>query len=304
MATDEEDVLVAELVTLARDPLTQLLGGANAQWDDLIDKLAPSLQAVEREWGKAGREAAEHIALVMQNNPRETLGQLLKRRADLRQVLKTPFDRATRLTEDRVRMAWDRGRAQGMRDGNAELRRFGLGSSDEVTIDTDVRDKLLGDVRVNGQASRDRLLSAVTSDDPAAVRRSLEQAAVGQGSRARLSVYTAGTHAWSEAKEATLAEHAPAGARKVWVCSFINSCGTCVKLHGTRRKLGEPFPAGLSYTKAPGVYAGALNHPPRHPQCRCRIILWVPQVGDTSSMLTRAEEFWRGVREALRRKRR
>lgn len=73
----------------------------------------------------------------------------------------------------------------------------------------------------------------------------------------------------------------PAGmaVKKMWVANFAQDpkrgpCLTCIALHGTVVGLHEQFPHGLTYAKKPlGVYQGVLAGPPRHPNCRCRLVL-------------------------------
>lgn len=58
--------------------------------------------------------------------------------------------------------------------------------------------------------------------------------------------------------------------RKVWVAQFVNNtpCPECRRLHGTEVGPTEQFDAGPSSR----VYRD-LNGPPRHPRCRCKIVL-------------------------------
>jgi hypothetical protein len=298
------EALAHEIVSLATSPLQTLLGASDAQWRDIAAQLGPLMDEVERIWREAGATAAQHIFLVMRNNPDESLASLYDRRADIRQVLDTPVRTATAYTHQLIDDAWDAGRGAGADAGRGDLRALGLPTNEEGEVSTRILDQLHADAQNNGDAARQRFLDAVVSDDPTEVRAALNNVGNKQALRARAGVSTSGTYAWGESKERTLMANAPPGSMKVWVCSFINSCGTCVRLHGTRRKLGEPFPATVSFTKPTRVYGGTLNHPPRHVSCRCRLVLWVPKVGSTSSMLTYAQEFWEGVKEAIRGRRR
>ena len=59
--------------------------------------------------------------------------------------------------------------------------------------------------------------------------------------------------------------------RKLWVANFVNNtpCEFCQALHGTEVGLDEDFPTDLNKLK---IY-GDLKGPPRHPRCRCRLLI-------------------------------
>ena len=59
--------------------------------------------------------------------------------------------------------------------------------------------------------------------------------------------------------------------RKLWVANFVNNvpCEFCQALHGVEVELDEDFPTDRNLLK---VY-GDLKGPPRHPRCRCRLLI-------------------------------
>ncbi len=59
--------------------------------------------------------------------------------------------------------------------------------------------------------------------------------------------------------------------RKLWVANFVNNtpCEFCQALHGVEVDLDESFPTDRNVLK---VY-GDLKGPPRHPRCRCRLLI-------------------------------
>ncbi|WNN94992.1 hypothetical protein SEA_MAGRITTE_15 [Microbacterium phage Magritte] len=59
--------------------------------------------------------------------------------------------------------------------------------------------------------------------------------------------------------------------RKLWVANFINNspCEFCAALHGTEVGLDEDFPTDVNKLK---IY-GDLKGPPRHPRCKCRLVI-------------------------------
>jgi len=63
---------------------------------------------------------------------------------------------------------------------------------------------------------------------------------------------------------------------KVWIANFSDPskppCPTCTALHGTSVPLNGKFSATQSYATPPKVYID-LHGPPRHPNCRCLILI-------------------------------
>lgn len=59
--------------------------------------------------------------------------------------------------------------------------------------------------------------------------------------------------------------------RKLWVANFINNspCEYCEALHGVEVGLDEDFPTPSNKLK---IY-GDLKGPPRHPRCKCRLVI-------------------------------
>jgi|SRR6478735_3102787 len=59
--------------------------------------------------------------------------------------------------------------------------------------------------------------------------------------------------------------------RKLWLANFVNNtpCEFCQALHGTEVGLDESFPTDENLLK---VY-GDLKGPPRHPRCKCRLVI-------------------------------
>lgn len=63
------------------------------------------------------------------------------------------------------------------------------------------------------------------------------------------------------------------GVRRVWVPER-EACLHCLAYAGKVARAGEPFPAGLSFADRP-LHSGPVANPPLHPNCRCRVQLWL-----------------------------
>ncbi len=59
----------------------------------------------------------------------------------------------------------------------------------------------------------------------------------------------------------------------VWV-SERTACVHCVGLAGEVAQFGQPFPAESRFAEKQLTWAGYNGRPPRHPNCRCRVIPW------------------------------
>lgn len=89
--------------------------------------------------------------------------------------------------------------------------------------------------------------------------------------------------------------------RKLWLANFIDNvpCEFCQALHGKEVGLNESFPTDTNLLK---VY-GDLKGPPRHPRCKCRIVILLvrlenlferldvndPKPGGTTNTMTTSE---------------
>jgi hypothetical protein len=61
---------------------------------------------------------------------------------------------------------------------------------------------------------------------------------------------------------------------RVWVAE-ADACAVCLAYTGRVVKTDEPFPGGLSWDpKQRRTNAPAVDGPPKHPHCRCRVVPW------------------------------
>lgn len=125
---------------------------------------------------------------------------------------------------------------------------------------TDYLNDLLSDVRRNLREFKK------TKREDADVRRLVL--------RAQLSARVAAQRGFTDALVSAYAELSRMGfrVRKVWTANFVDNdpCSHCRTLHGTEVALEESFPADASLS----VY-GNLYGPPRHPRCRCFLVMLI-----------------------------
>lgn len=90
--------------------------------------------------------------------------------------------------------------------------------------------------------------------------------------RAALSAQTAANRAFTDGQ---LSVRPVDRMRKMWVANFSagTPCLTCSALHGSVIALTDTFDAERSYAPNPPRVYRDLAGPPRHPNCRCRIVL-------------------------------
>jgi hypothetical protein len=310
------EALESEVVRLQGSTFQELLNASQGQAQALLEALQPFVDRAGTAWERAGDIAALHLQRVMRNNPTMPL-ETLMRRPDVRAVLSTPFADATAETKAAIQGAWDAGASHGLTAANQDLQIAELEPVEGPPApDQPVLNRLLGDADANGAAARERFISGIQGG-PDEVHASLQAAGRSQARRARAGADVAGKHSWASAKEEAMARAAAEQGimiYKVWVTSFTSgTCPTCAALHGTRRPLGQPFPKAAHFgdQAPPRVYGASLNHPPRHPNCRCRIVLHLSafegESGPTiATMRAASRAWWKALLEAigLRRRRR
>jgi hypothetical protein len=273
--------------------LQQLIEAAYDQSEALAEWLGPLRQEAYDRWLRESGEAADFLARVMRLSPNKPMSQILAQ-PDVQAALRVPFLDAATFTEDAIHRAWSYGSMQGYTDARRELADQEIDVADLDPIGDAMRRRLLADVRRNSTAASRRFRRALGAEDPGAeLGRIVREYAM----RASLGVDAAGRHSHSAAKEQVYRAAArlfKGVIRKVWVTSFSSTtCAMCAALHGTRRDLGEAFPEDRSFGRALTVYGGRLNHPPRHPNCRCRIVLYLSAFDNERSTAESMREFGR-----------
>lgn len=109
--------------------------------------------------------------------------------------------------------------------------------------------------------------------------RGAEELTQALASRAKLAAVTAIQAGRTRAAENELklaTENWTGEVHKLWVARFdleTMPCAMCVRLHGMHVSLDSVFP---EHPSEPVPYLGKIARPPRHPQCRCSTVLYLP----------------------------
>jgi hypothetical protein len=175
-----------------------------------------------------------------------------------------------------LRRSFSSGSAEGLRFGEQQLTTVGIPFDPSAItvptsfIDSVVQDFLAGQVDVASKASGQATQSLVLN---------LAQ-------RARTGVlvaYHGGRGTATEAAIASAAAQWTGAVHKLWVARFdleTPPCPLCVRLHGTHVPVADDFHVPDA---EPTPYLGKLARPPRHPRCRCSLVLYLPTKMDSDS---------------------
>lgn len=191
-------------------------------------------------------------------------------RPDVTEVLQQALDTAREIAQNAVRQAWGGG-------PEAQYLRWLL---DDVERSYSSLSLLRAEIRV-------AWLSSAPEDRADAVSRAIMDHAAGLALRNRLSAEVAAVAARTQAQLASGEQRELAGERawKQWLCRTSppdpQTCHWCRALHGMVIPLDEDFPEGDPVdltghgrlTHPPRWYRRFRKGPPRHPHCRCRIVI-------------------------------
>lgn len=214
--------------------------------------------------------AARYLSALTAGDPHGSAAALLTR-PDVDAELKQALDSGRQLAQDAVREAW----------GGAPRHQYLDWLLSDVDRSYNSLAVLRAAVRVGWHSSPDH---ASRAD---AVCRAVLAHGADLALRNRLSAESATTAARTQAELASGEQLDQAGeqAWKRWECSHNppddRTCHWCRSLHGMTIPLHAQFPAGEPadltghgrLTQPPRLYRGVLPGPPRHPRCRCRVVV-------------------------------
>lgn len=232
--------------------------------------------------------AARYVATIAANNPAATASFALGR-PDIDTVLQQALDSAAEIADEAVREAW----------GSAPMGTY----LEWLLIDVERQYQGLAALKADIRAAWNSVPKAVfvpgvtppgtnpTTQAGHARALAIRDAILGYGSsaamRSRLTAEVAATAAATARELAEGQERAEAGEQvyKQWRTSHqppdAHTCHWCRNLNGVTVPLGASFPAGEAadltghgrLTQPPRLYHKRLPGPPRHPRCRCRIVI-------------------------------
>lgn len=289
-------------IKLAEDPFQSIINAVQDQRTQLESVTNLLQQSAEGAWRSAGTEIYEFVDLIVRTNvPRKPINQILAR-PDIQQMLRRPFDEAKEASIDAAKQAWQAGLDSGIESVQQAASATGLEIPDQWDAPSDsYLQQVISDIERNTDAATTRFYDAIANSPEEGLQSALQKEANDLGYRSRYSVNVVGTRAAAAQQEAAykqLAEKNGVVIKKVWVTRFgPGTCRTCARLHGTVRDLGKPFPSTAIFGggKPPSVYGG-LSGPPRHPNCRCYIALYIDQFDEgpvnSETMKDFAQTWW------------
>lgn len=262
--------------------LTKVLTNAASQRAALADVLAELRAQAGASWTAEMAEAGDFILRVVRLNPKRSLESILAQ-PDVKDALTTPFKNATLVTQSAIKQGWETGQNMGVNAALRNLSTIGFDGNYGAFGNQSMLNKVLQDADNNGKSAAQRLVSLAA--DGKATQQELDSLVDDLTRRAEYGVNFAMQKAYSEAEEASYAKAAAeegAVIKKMWVTRFgPGTCLTCAALHGTIRTLGEAFPDMVTFgTGLPPKPYGLLNGPPRHPNCRCRLVPFITKMAN------------------------
>lgn len=229
-------------------------------------------------WDAASEEALRLLILVMENNPKKTRDQILKR-PDVQAVLRKPYEQAAAKSEELLHKAWADAEVLSVKHAKGEFKLLGADWKGH-SLDTALLDALVGDLHKNAKAMRSRYSEALSGDLKGSTDK-LRLVATDGSRRAR---YSAQVAVWGVAAQVRDSAAAAAGLNKMWVAVMDSqTCSHCKALNGMVVGPGEEFPVQIEGAPLLKVYMGVLYGPPRHPNCRCVIVATKLQKSKTKS---------------------
>lgn len=195
------------------------------------------------DWSVAVNDGLEHVLLVLGNNPTRNIAEILVR-PDVQAALSSAGHDGAAAAIHSVSQAW-------VEEGGP--------------VESSYLHSILGDLDRNGQTFASRMTSAIQAGN----RADVEQIILRDRLRAAAAEATARARASAEADLALMRSNGVEAVK--WVANIDDrTCSACRALNGTVVPIGAEFDrqAGGLTTR---VYRDLIA-PPRHPNCRCKLV--------------------------------
>lgn len=267
----------------------------------------------------------DHVVAIIESNPRRSAEEILSRQ-DLQRTLTSVLRDLQRTSASRLTEAWNHGQDLAVEHVNNELDAIDAGFRERVTRrDSSYLDDLLRDAQVNIDRLANELIAKVdevyvsvpkplsvpeggtatnvplqhAQNRADALRRELMQTSGRIANRVQAGGVVASSRGFTERQMQAyerLAARDPS-VRKVWVANFVANepCDMCRALHGTELLMGQSFNPHASFGRAPTRIYRDLMGPPRHPNCRCRLVILRHGVEQDTASVQGMLDFARGA---------
>lgn len=294
----------------ADDPYQAILDQSR-QYQAIFDPIQAAHGAsATAAYNQAASELTDHLQAVIRNNPTRTMAEIFDR-ADVQAALQAAYGDAYQSARASIESAYADGTRIGLRQATSEMDLYGLPRvRTDIPGTTPYLEHVLSDLERNAQSAHGRLAAsgarafgdvpqpASYRQDPGgvtnvqmaqareralAVRRAVQRETRDLARRAAAGASVIATRALGDAKRAvyqTTAADTHRMIRKIWVCSFRNSCAICSALHGTVVDISDQFPENVTFAATSTRVYEDLQAPPRHPWCGCQLI---PFIDETTS---------------------
>lgn len=306
----------ADLLALARaDPHLRLLRLLGPHQAALVALEHGAGVRARRPITSVGGELADYLATLIRSNPTAQLGDLLAR-PEVQELINQFLANRVAQSSSAIEAGHLAAYRLALRHAAQEMRVLGLDLPALPVLEaTPYLGQVLADLNNTADSVPQRLLTVANSgfledvpvgDVPnvtaaqaaaraANVRTEVDREARRLANRVAAGVTVATNRAYTDAQIAAyraVADVTPGlVARKLWVADLTgNVCPVCAALHGTVISVDEVFSGTVTFGAGnpPPVYQDLIG-PPRHPFCRCRIVVHLEQVGEDGPAAMRAQ---------------
>lgn len=275
-----------------------------------VDKLDQETQAkVVKIYQDVLKDFLRYVSARVRKNPASTVDKVLKR-PDVLYNFQSFWDEAQKKVQAEIKDVYVKAAQIGAEQAMEEAQLLGLKVDPHEMPETPYLKSLQKDIDKQMDDMEEAFVEAIRSSfgrgdvvaadkrrsreerkefaDQVASRMSerIARAVASMSHRAKMSASVAAQRGMSDGHMLTYkkADLPDAVWKKVWLANFTNNspCPTCTALHGIVVDLDDEFPAPAGSGLA--VY-GDLSGPPRHPNCKCRLVIF-PEIGGAVAFTT------------------